>query len=489
MRQLSHHGSETGGSPVKLEEKIMVSHQMLMGSELVAGDHVLDVINSAIGTVFTTVGRASVTQAAKAVHAAESAFKSWATTPLDERRRCVKALADAIHVDREDFARALVSEQGKPLHEALDEVDWTVLFIRHYATMDLPIEVIHEDVDFRMEAHHHPLGVVVGIAPWNFPLFLLTLKLAAAVLTGNTFVGKPAPTTPVTSLMVGERAHGIFPSGVVNMVVDTNDLGEVLTQHADVAKISFTGSTATGKRVAASAISSFKRISLELGGNDASIVLDDVDIEPVAEKIFDAAFLNAGQVCIAIKRVYVHTDVYDRFTQALAALANAAPVGDGLEQGTRIGPIQNRMQFEKAKKFLEIAHRDGKVIAGGTETGGDGYFIRTTIVRDIEDTSPLVRDEQFAPILPIVRFDDIDVALEQANATRFGLGGSVWSGDTERAYELAKRMDTGTVWVNHHLHLHPGVPLGGAKESGIGVDYGVDGLKEYTQTTVIRIAK
>ncbi|MGO8021195.1 aldehyde dehydrogenase family protein [Rhizobium leguminosarum] len=467
----------------------MVSHQMLIGGQLVVGDHLLDVIDPATGRAFTTVGRASLTQASQAVHAAKSAFTSWTATSLEERRRCVVALADAIMVDREDFARALVSEQGKPLNEALDEVDWTVLFIRHYATMDLPIEVIQEDDDFRMETHHKPLGVVVGIAPWNFPLFLLTLKLAAAVLTGNTFVGKPAPTTPVTSLMVGERAHKIFPSGVVNMVTDENDLGELLTQHADVAKISFTGSTATGRKVAASALSSFKRLSLELGGNDASIVLDDVDVETVAKKIFDAAFLNAGQVCIAIKRVYVHTDIYDRFTAALAALANAAHVGDGLQQGTRIGPIQNRMQFEKAKRFLEIAHRDGKVIVGGNVPGGNGYFIQPTIVRDIEDTSPLVHDEQFAPILPIVRFDDIDVALTNANATRFGLGGSVWSGDAARAYELAKKMDTGTVWVNHHLHLHPAVPLGGAKESGVGVDYGVDGLKEYTQTTVIRIAK
>jgi acyl-CoA reductase-like NAD-dependent aldehyde dehydrogenase len=467
----------------------MIEHRLLIDGKLEAGDFALDVVNPATGAVYTKVARASKSQMEAAVAAAKAAFPSWARTSVEERRRCVNALADAIQADRDSLARALVQEQGKPLSEALDEIDWTVIFIRYYATIDLPIDIFYEDDVFRMEGHHKPLGVVLGIAPWNLPVFILALKLVSAVLTGNTFIAKPAPTTPVTTLMIGALLQQIFPAGVVNMLVDQNDLGAALTEHPDVSKISFTGSTATGQKVAASASSSFKRISLELGGNDASIVMGDVNVDAVAEKIFAGAFFNAGQGCIVIKRVYAHADIYDSLTAKLAELAEAAVLGNGLEQGTQIGPMQNLMQYEKAKAYLEHAHRDGKVIAGGLAPEGKGYFIQPTIVRDIDDTSPLVTEEQFAPILPVVRFEDVADAMANANASQFGLGGSVWSGDKQRAYDLANEMQTGTVWINHHLHIHPAVPLGGAKRSGVGVDYGADGLKEYTQMTTIRVLK
>jgi acyl-CoA reductase-like NAD-dependent aldehyde dehydrogenase len=467
----------------------MFEDRLLINGALVAGEFSLDVIDPAAGTVLATVSRASPAQMENTVAAAKAAFATWSRTPLDERRRCVNAFADALRSERDLFARVLVKEQGKPLKEALDEVDWSEYFIRYYASLDLPVDIFHEDESFRMEGHYKPLGVVVGIAPWNLPIFILSLKLASAVLTGNTFIGKPAPTTPITALMLGACARDIFPAGVVNILTDTNDLGPALTRHPDVAKVSFTGSGPTGKKVAASALDSLKRVSLELGGNDAGIVMDDVDVEQVAARIFDAAFFNAGQGCIVIKRVYAHADIYDRLTDELARIARSAVVGDGLTQGTRIGPMQNVMQFEKAKMFLEYAHRDGDVIAGGNVVEGGGYFIEPTIVRNIDDNSPLVREEQFAPILPVVRFDDVDDAMARINASQYGLGGSVWSSDSRRAYELASRMETGTVWINHHLHIHPGVPLGGAKESGVGVDYGIDGLKEYTQMTTIRLLK
>lgn len=467
----------------------MIDHKLLIDGKLVTGELTLDVVDPASGQAYVKVARASMAQLEAAVLAAKTAYPAWANTPLEERRRCINALADAIHHDREVLANALVREQGKPLKEALDEIDWTGMFIRYYATIDLPVDVFFEDDAFRMEGHYKPLGVVVGIAPWNLPIFILTLKLASAVLTGNTFIGKPAPTTPVTTLMLGALVQNIFPAGVINILVDHNDLGSALTQHVDVAKVSFTGSTATGQKVAMSASSTFKRLSLELGGNDASIVMADVDVDDVATKIFAGAFFNAGQGCIVIKRVYAHTEIYDALTAKLAELAKAAVVGNGLQQDTQIGPMQNLMQYEKAKKYLEYAHRDGKVIAGGEAVEGSGYFIQPTIVRDIDNSSPLVSEEQFAPILPVVRFENVNEALANANASRFGLGGSVWSRDKQEAYDLASQMETGTVWINHHLHIHPAVPLGGAKESGVGVDYGADGLKEFTQLTTIRVLK
>lgn len=301
--------------------------------------------------------------------------------------------------------------------------------------------------------------------------------------------GVRAHTTPVTSLMLGELANDVFPAGVFNVVTDLNDLGPTFTDHPDVAKISFTGSGETGRKVMAAAASTLKRISLELGGNDASIVLDDVDVDTVAAKIFSKAFMNAGQVCIAVKRVYAHSSIYDALCQALARLADEAIVGDGLQQGTQIGPLQNAAQFEKAKGFLESAHREGRVIAGGAAIPGEGYFIRPTIVRDISDGAKLVDEEQFAPILPVIPFYDVQDAVRRTNSSDYGLGGSVWSGDRERAYEVARHIDSGMVWVNEHLDFAPHIPFGGAKQSGVGMELSIDGMHEFSQSTVINIAK
>ncbi len=383
----------------------------------------------------------------------------------------------------------LVREQGKPLPEAAGEIAFTEIFIRHFITIDVPIEILQDDEERRVELHRKPLGVVCAIMPWNFPVLLAAFKFPAALLMGNSFILKPAPTTPVTSLMLGRLAKDIFPAGVFNVFTDLNDLGPTLTDHPDVAKISFTGSTATGKKVIAAAASTLKRVSLELGGNDASIVLDDVDVATVAAKIFSKAFMNAGQVCIAVKRVYAHSSIYDALCDELAKLANEAIVGDGLQQGTQIGPLQNAAQFAKAKTFLESARRDGNIIAGGDPVDGEGYFIKPTIVRDIEDGAMLVDQEQFAPILPVIKFDDVDEAVRRTNSSQLGLGGSVWSADRDRAYAIARQIDSGMVWVNEHLDFAPHIPFGGAKQSGIGMELSTEGMLEFSQTAVINISK
>lgn len=463
--------------------------RMLIGGELLTGDHTLDVINPATGAVHATVPRASRRQLEQAVAAAKKAFTTWRHSSSEDRAQRLIALADAIAARTEEFARVLVAEQGKPLAQAIEEVGWTESYLREFTSLELADELIYEDDDYRCETHYKPLGVVAGIAPWNFPLFITCMKIGAAVWTGNTIIAKPAPTTPMTILMVGHLAKDIFPAGVINILVDSNDLGAALVDHPDIDKITFTGSNTTGKLVAAAAGSSMKRVTLELGGNDASVVLDDVDVDHVADEIFSAAFKNAGQVCIAIKRVYAHTAIYDSLVDALSKRVADAELGDGMTPGVQVGPLQNRMQYDKAKSFLESAHADGVVTVGGAARAGAGNFIEPTVVRDVRPDALIVVEEQFAPILPILRFTDIDDAVAQINSTPYGLGGSVFSADVERAVAVADRLDTGTVWINHHLVLDPRVPLGGAKDSGIGVDYGLEGLKLYTQATVVRIAK
>jgi len=463
--------------------------KLLIGGELVDGDANMEVINPATGLPFMSVPRGSVRQIEQAIAAAKAAQPAWAALSIGERRAYLSAFADAILANADEFARMLVREQGKPLAEASGEIALTVAFVRHFAAIDLPVEVLQDDEVRRVEVHRKPLGVVCAIMPWNFPVLLAAFKFPAALLVGNTFILKPAPTTPVTSLMLGELAKEIFPAGVFNVVTDLNDLGQTLTNHPDVAKISFTGSAATGKKVMAAAASTLKRVSLELGGNDASIVLDDVDVAAVAPKIFTGAFMNAGQVCIAVKRVYAQSGIYDALCSELAKLADEAIVGDGLQQGTQIGPLQNAAQFEKAKVFLESAHREGRIIAGGDVGGGEGYFVRPTIVRDIDDGAMLVDQEQFAPILPIIKFDDVDDALRRTNNSEYGLGGSVWAADRERAYAVARQIDSGMVWVNQHLDFAPHIPFGGDKQSGIGMELSTDGLHEFSQTSVINISK
>ncbi|MFO7309996.1 MAG: aldehyde dehydrogenase family protein [Pseudomonadota bacterium] len=461
--------------------------RLLIDGELVAGDYTLDVVNPATGEVFATVARASRRQAEAAIEAAKRAQPAWDALGWDARSDLLKALADAVEERRRDFIDTMVAEQGKPRVEAAQEVDYSIAFIRHFAGLRLPEKDIRMQGG-RVELRHRPLGVVAGISPWNFPLLIPAAKIAPALVTGNTMVMKPAPTTPILTLMLGELAAAILPAGVLNVITDQNDLGDLLTSHPDIAKVTFTGSTATGRRIMASAAPTLKRLTLELGGNDAAIVLEDVNVEETAERIFNAAFFNTGQACLAIKRVYVADTIYDAFSEAIARRAREAVVGPGNDPASRFGPLQNRQQFEKAKYFLEVARRDGHIIAGGSTIDGPGYFVRPTVVRDINDSSELVAQEQFCPILPIVRVADGEEALTLANHSDFGLGGSVWSGDPARAKELAQRMQSGTVWVNQHLNFGPDVPLAGAKQSGIGVEWTELGLAEFCQVNVINQA-
>jgi acyl-CoA reductase-like NAD-dependent aldehyde dehydrogenase len=462
---------------------------LLIDGKLTPGATTLDGINPATGKLLTKCARADKAQLDQAVAAAKKAFPKWSATSIDSRRQILLKIADALAARSNEFARLLTEEQGKPLAHAAGEVAGSVAMIQAFAAMDLPTKVLRENASERIVQIHAPLGVVAAITPWNFPIILLMIKVAPALLAGNTVVAKPAPTTPLTTMLFGEMCAELLPPGVFNVIVDQNDLGGVLTQHPDIAKVAFTGSTATGKKVMASVAGTIKRVTLELGGNDAAIVLDDVNVKEVAAKIFFGAMVNSGQVCLAIKRVYVPDALYEAMCAELAELAKATVVGDGLDSATQMGPIQNKAQYEKVKEFLEDARANGKVIAGGKALDRDGYFIPPTIVRDIPDSARLVREEQFGPVLPVLRYSNLDDAIERVNGTEYGLGGTVWGSDPKRAYDVAARIASGTVWINKHLDLPPDIPFAGAKQSGLGTEMGQEGLEEFTQSKVINQAK
>jgi acyl-CoA reductase-like NAD-dependent aldehyde dehydrogenase len=475
-------GSNAGGIA-------MSNFNLLIDGKMVPGDLMMSVINPATEEVLAECPRASEAQLNAAVAAAKAAFPAWAATPIDERRKIIVQMADVIEANMTELARLLTTEQGKPLADATAEVMGMAGFFRYLGSLDLPMKVIEDSGGRRVEAFRRPLGVIGAIIPWNYPLMIIGFKVPPALLAGNTVVLKPAPTTPLSTLRFAELVAGLLPKGVLNVVTDANDLGDAMTRHPDIRKISFTGSTATGQKVMASAAATLKRITLELGGNDASIVLDDVDPKKVAPGIFSGAFQNSGQVCLAIKRLYVHESVYDEICGELVRIANETVVDDGLKQGTKLGPLQNKMQYEKVKGLLDDARANGNIVAGGEVIDRPGYFIKPTIVRDIKEGSRLVDEEQFGPVLPVIKYSDSDDVIRRANATTYGLGGSVWSSDVQRAHDVASRMEAGTVWINQHLDMAPHIPFGGAKQSGMGVEFAEEGLAEFTQLQIINAAR
>jgi len=467
--------------------------KMLIGGKLVGKNSkksTIKVINPATEEAFAKVPKGTEKDINNAVKAAKKAFPAWSAMPLRKRQAIVDKMADVIANNAEMLARLMVKEQGKPMPEAMGEMEWTEGYIRHYATLAPKGRTIQNDADFKIETRRKPLGVVAGICPWNFPVLVPFWKIGPALVAGNTIVIKPAPTTPLTILKIFELCKDFVPAGVINVVTDENDLGPILTNHKDVAKVSFTGSCETGKKIMASSAGTLKRVTLELGGNDAAIVLPDVDVKATAAQIYGGAFLNAGQVCLAIKRVYAHKDIYDDLCKELATLAKDAVVGDGSHQGTTVGPIQNKEQFKKVKAFVKSAKKDGKIMSGGvSKKKKKGYFINPIIVRDVKDGDKIVDQEQFGPILPVIKYTNVNKIGAKTNETDFGLGGSVWSKSTAKATKVANQLQAGTVWVNQSLNIGPHIPMAGFKASGIGVEQSDEGMEEYTQIQVMNIAK
>ena len=467
----------------------MRDFRLLVGGDLIRTENQLVVVNPATGARLATCPRADETVLNEAVAAAKTAFKAWAALSWSDRSSRLSALADRMEKKQDDFAELMTLEQGKPLFLARIEACQAIAILRTFAAMRLEDETLCDTDRMRVLQQRSPLGVVAAIVPWNFPLILLMSKLAPALAAGNCVVVKPAPTTPLTTLLLGEICADLLPPGVVNVVVDDNDLGDRLTRHPDIAKIAFTGSTPTGRRVMESAAPGLKHLTLELGGNDAALVLADAPVKETAAALFHAAMVNSGQVCVAIKRAYVHDSLHDEICAELTALAEAAIVDDGLVPGVQFGPLQNKAQFDRVLDLIEDCKRAGKVIAGGSAIDRPGYFVRPTIVRDLPDDARIVREEQFGPVLPVLRYCDVDDAVSRINDSDFGLGASVWGRDIDKALAIASRLEAGTVWINKHLDLQFDIPFRGSKQSGIGAEFGLEGLREYTQARVVNIAK
>jgi acyl-CoA reductase-like NAD-dependent aldehyde dehydrogenase len=422
----------------------------------------------------------------------ESAAEAFRTWSQDDVSRCktMHAAADLLEEHIAEIATLLTAEQGKPFRESVSEVATGCVWLRWYADLDVvQPKIVQDDDQARIAIYRRPLGPSVLITAWNFPVQMALKKIAQALRPGNTVVVKPASDTPLATLRLVELLQGVFPPGVVSAVTGRSGLGDWLTQHPLTRKISFTGSTEVGKIVAASAVDDLKRVTLELGGNDAAIVLDDADPKTTAEGIFSRAFFNNGQVCATIKRVYVHESLFDQVVDELVLHAERAVVGDGLDPATQYGPVTNASQLNTVTALVNDAVATGARQLSGGRIDGPGYFYRPAIVTGVSDQTRLVAEEQFGPALPVLPYRELADAIRRANDSKFGLGGSVWSSDIARAEEVAQHMETGTVWVNNHAATKVNQPFAGAKWSGIGVENAVEGMEQFTQIHTVQTTR
>jgi acyl-CoA reductase-like NAD-dependent aldehyde dehydrogenase len=450
----------------------------------------IEVVNPATGEAFAKAPDCTRELLDQAVASSKAAFKTWRKVPLAERQAMVARAGEVLIANADELSRLFTREQGRPVAMAHTEIMGAGQWLQQVARMEPPVHVSEDSPTQLIETRYVPLGVVCAIAPWNFPVTLSMWKVAPALVAGNTMVLKPSPFTPLCTLKIGELFRDIFPPGVLNIISGGDDLGPWMTAHPGFAKISFTGSTATGKRVMESAAKDLKRVTLELGGNDAAIVLPDVDLDAVAEKIFFGAFFNSAQICVATKRLYVHEDVYDGLRDRLVAIARAVKVGDGADQGTVIGPIQNKRQYDRVMDLLEDARRNNLTLLHGADIPeGGGYFVPITIVDNPPESQRVVREEAFGPILPMMKFSEIDEVIDRANDSDYGLAGAVWSKDVDKAMDIARRIETGTVWINQNLNLRPDTAFGGHKQSGFGVENGMEGLLEFMAPQAVYVAR
>ncbi|TVY18912.1 putative aldehyde dehydrogenase FUS7 [Lachnellula arida] len=426
-----------------------------------------------------------------AVKHARTAFKTWSKTPFEERAKLLLAFADAVEANRDELEALQTKEQGKPLGLAHVEFDMTLAWLRTFATMEVKDDLLEENDERKIIQTFPPLGVCCGIVPWNWPVLLGLGKLGPALMTGNTFIMKPSPFTPYCDLKLGELGMSIFPPGVFQVLSGGDGLGPMLTEHPGIDKISFTGSIATGKKVMESCSRTLKRVTLELGGNDPAIVCEDVDIEKIVPKIATLSFLNSGQICMLVKRLYVHESIYDKFRDAMVAFTKNVKTGDGFEKDILVGPIQNRMQYEKVKDmYSEISKCSWKVAFGGEiKEASRGYFITPTIIDNPPDDSRIVTEEPFGPIIPMLKWSDEEDVLERANSLETGLGASVWTRDLARGERMARELSAGSVWVNSHFDVAPNVPFGGHKSSGISSEWGMTGFKSYCNSRSLWVWK
>lgn len=446
------------------------------------------VINPSTGAVAGHAPNMTGADLDTAVASAKAAFETWSLKSDKELQAACAAVTAKIEEHSAELAELVTLEQGKPLNGLGSrwEIGGAGAWAGYTTGLSLPVKVLQDNEEGRVELHRKPVGVVGSITPWNFPVLIAIWHIIPALRTGNTVVIKPSPLTPLSTIRLVEIMNDVLPKGVVSVVTSddkSENLGALMSSHADIRKIVFTGSCGTGQKIMRSAAETMKRLTLEMGGNDAGIVLPDVDPKAIAEGLFWGAFINNGQTCAAMKRLYVHESIADAVGAALAEFAKAIPMGDGMSEDSILGPVQNRMQFDKVSRLVADAKTKGKVLCGGD--AGEGLFFPATVISGLTNGDPLVDEEQFGPALPIIAYSDVEEAIKMANDNPNGLGGSVWSNDIEAAKKIASRLECGSVWVNKHGMIQPNAPFGGVKTSGLGVEFGEEGLAEYTDIQVI----
>jgi len=487
----------------KEEQPIPTEFKHLINGKVVAGAGSFGVINPSTGKVFAQAPHASKEQVDEAIAAAKNAFPTWRSLSITERKAAIGKIQKILKANAETISKLLTMEQGKPIAKAKGEVYGSFDSILTKAMNEtLPVEVYKDTPKVRIEVRRVPIGVVACICPWNYPIWCTLQKWAPALVYGNTIIVKPSPFTPLTTMMIGELIKDCLPPGVMNVIAGDDksyfNVGAYLSQHKDIAKVSFTGSGPTGKKIMSSCAKDVRRVTLEMGGNDPAIVREDVDIATTAQKVFNGAFENTGQICCAIKRCYVHQSIFPEFVDEVVKCANKAVVGDGFAKGVAYGPLCNEMQYRKVIELVEDARKNGakihcggkpmaeREIVGGQGTGG--YFYKPTIITGVKEGSRIVDEEQFGPVLPIMPYQNDEEAIERANSSHYGLGGSVWTKDIAMGNKLAERVLSGTVWVNDHLAV-TAAPFGGFRESGIGREGGKADLSTFTELQTLQLAK
>lgn len=461
------------------------------------GGECFDVKNPATGELLEQVPKGTEKDITLAVEAASSAFEGWSSMSPQQRGMVFYRAAGLVRLRKQELASLLTKEQGKPLAEARNELEGFAHVLEYYCGLagSLRGDFIPVPGNGYAFTVKKPLGVCAAIIPWNMPALIMGWKIAPALISGNTFVLKPASNTPLTNLTLASILNEAgLPAGVLNVVTGSGEIaGESLVSNPYVRKISFTGESRTGKRVAELAASGMKKVTLELGGSDPMIVCDDTNLESAVSGAIRGRFYNCGQTCTAVKRLYVFESIADEFIRKLEAGVKNLKVGNGLDKNTDMGPLNNRHQLDFIKGLVaEIKQKDeGRIISGGRvpafEGSDKGYFFEPTLVSDVPGDSRLLKEEVFGPLLPLVTVKNLDEAIEEANRSNYGLGASIWTKDLDRVRIACEQLKAGTIWVNQHLKVAPEVPFGGVKDSGFGRENGSDILSEYLETKTIML--
>jgi len=450
----------------------------------------IEVINPYTGQKIVSVAEARAEDVDRAVAAAQAAAPGWARLAAHERGRLLLKLADAIEADADYLARLEATNTGHPVRDCLNlDVPRTVLCFRYFGGMADKLEgsVIPVDAGFLNYVEREPIGVVGQIVPWNFPLMFVSWKLGPALAAGNTVVMKPSEITPLSTLRVVELMQQVgFPDGVVNIVTGYgHTAGQRIADHPDIGKISFTGSTNTGRAIVRASAGNLKKVQLELGGKGPNIVFEDADIAAAVGGTAFGIFHNQGQACIAASRLILHEKIAEPFLEKFVTLARSIRLGDPLDTDTEMGPLTSKVHHERVLSYVQVARDEGgEVLTGGRLPDRtdlkDGYFVEPTIVR--ADPSHRVQQEEvFGPFVAVTTFKSDEEALAIANGTAYGLGSGLWTRDLARAHRFAKAIHAGMVWVNSYKRVHPASPFGGVGESGYGREMGFEAMREYTQ--------